>query len=78
MHVRQYKEAFENTHTVQSGDMREVISYNERDNYKFTYIGKYYTKEGIEYSIAQVTIDGKTYLFARNAEEDVDTYSTEE
>lgn len=74
MHIRQYKEAFENTNTASSGHMREVISYNERDDYKFTYIGKYYTKEGIEYSIAQVTIDGKKYLFARNVQEDIDAY----
>ena len=58
--------------------MPEKISYEERDKYNFHYIKPFYSQTGDEYDVAEMTIGGVKYLYARNITEDKDTYHTEE
>ena len=44
----------------------------------YNYIWKFYTEIGEEYDVAEMTIAGVKYLYARNVAEDKDTYHTEE
>ncbi len=75
---KKYTEALENTSKVQGNEIPTQISYEERQKYDFHYIGKFYTEIGEEYDVAEMTIAGVKYLYARNVAEDKDTYHTEE
>ena len=74
----QYAEALENTWTTQDKAVPEKITYEEREKYDFHYAGKFYTQTGDEYDVAEVTIAGVKYLYARNIAEDNNTYHTAE
>ena len=76
---KEHGEAFENTSKANENNIPNIIEYdNRREDYKFHYIGKYYTQKGIEYDLGEVIIDWKKYLYARNVKEDKDEYHTEE
>ncbi len=75
---KNHKEAFENTAKIEETNLIEVIPYHAQQKYDYQYLGKYYTKGGIEYDIAEMTINGKKYIFARNIDEDKDSYATSE
>jgi len=74
----QYAEALENTWTTQEKNVLQKIPYEERGKYDFHYVGNFYTEIGEEYDVAEMTIAGVKYLYARNIAEDKDTYHTEE
>jgi len=76
---KEHGEAFENTSKANENNIPNIIGYEKRrEDYKFQYIGKYYTQKGIEYDLGEVIIDWKKYLYARNIIEDEDEYHTEE
>ena len=77
-YTTEYKESCKNTREANENNIPTKIIYEERQEYDFHYIGKYYSKSGKEYDVAEVRIEGNTYIFAKNVSEDKDTYRTEE
>lgn len=73
-----HSESCKNTVEATGNDIPKIITYEERQKYDFTYIGKYYTQSGDEYDAAEVTIWGKKYIFGRKSTEDWYKLHTEE
>lgn len=80
-YLKEHKEAFQNTFTLKANDktVPDFIDYDgRRREYKFDYLGKYYSQEGVEYDIWEVVIHGKKYLYARDVAKDTYMFPSEE
>lgn len=78
MYQKQYSESCKNTAETSEDSMPKKIIYEERQKYDFNYIGKYYTQTGDMYDVAQISIEWKKYIFARNSNEEKHKEHTEE